>query len=239
MKRHKSTLHGKISKFLKSQIAKIFKRKRTYFSALIVVAILLLYGIREKVPISVSWEGKKLTVELKPKEDARPVGLVNVIKQPMVSRDLYERLQEKHDKLEKDFGDFTKNAIEISRLPPEVQGSPEEVVLKVARLAEYYGTIWYSFAVIATEVARKVSIDTNREGEDEDAEEAFRCVQICLNKTGYYNGSLDGDWRKTNIAVLSFQKDFCPPDDGKVGIRTWLAMFIKLSQEIRGKVPYQ
>lgn len=235
MKRHEATLHGKISNFLKSQIARIFKRKRNYFSVLIVGVILLLYGIREKVPISVSWEGRKLTVELKPKEDARPVGLVHAIKQPMVSRNLYERLQEKHDKLKKKFGDFTKNAIEISKLPPEVQGSPEEMVLKVGRLAEYDGTIWYSFAFIATEVARKVSINTNRDGEDEDSEEAFRCVQICLTKIGYYKGPLDGDWRKTNIAVLRFQKDFCPPVDGKVGIRTWLAMFIKISQEIYGK----
>ncbi|OHB79244.1 MAG: hypothetical protein A2Z25_22280 [Planctomycetes bacterium RBG_16_55_9] len=171
-----------------------------------------------------------------------PTPLQRPILQKMVSKSSFDKLQAKHDNLlneytnlEKDFREFRENAVEVCLLPDQVQGRPDEVILKVRRLVEYCGTIWYCCAVIATEIAQKISIDTNSESEDENTKEAFKSIQICLNKIGYCNGPINCDWRKTNLAVLSFQKNCCPPDDGKVGIRTWLAMFIKISQEIYGE----
>ena len=190
--------------------------RNTHFLRILLVPLaILVLGVLLGSYVEVRFDHWPPKVTFRPNRPQQTSLLQRSIHQPMVTESSYIKLQNKYNSM----------LVKYNTLEQVFQ--------------EYCNTIWYCFDVISTEVNRKIYIDTNRTAENEREEEAFRCVQICLNKVGYHNGPIDGDWRKTNIAVLKFQKDFCPPDDGKVGIRTWLAMFIKLSQEIRGKVPSQ
>jgi hypothetical protein len=212
----------------------------------LVFGILVVCGMVQRATVKLGfekgWVWPTLEVTLEPQRhaggDRKVPPLGSIIEERMVSKHLYDLEVKKREESEKTLLELKakveKGTVEISRLPLNVQGSPEEVVVKVGRIVEYCDTIWYRCGVIATEVAQNVSIDTNGPAKDESAEETFKCLGICLNKIGY-TGLLEGDWRRMNNAVLDFQKTYCPPADGKVGIKTWLAMFVKLAQEMSGE----
>ena len=97
-------------------------------------------------------------------------------------------------------------------------------------------SIWYSCYMISTELSRSVSVDTNMRVSDEDRKEVYRCVQLCLNVIGYYNGEIDGDQGRTNSALINFQTNNGLKTDGKVGRQTWRAILKMIAQEMHGKM---
>ena len=97
---------------------------------------------------------------------------------------------------------------------------------------QFYDSVWYSCYVIVTEIALKVSIDTNKDSNDKRTKEVYRCVQIWLNSIGCYDGKIDGDQGRTKAALAAFQKEKGLEEDCRLGWKTWRTMLIMLAREI-------
>ena len=96
----------------------------------------------------------------------------------------------------------------------------------------FYDSVWYCCHVITTEIALKVSIDTNKDSNDKRTKEVYRSVQILLNIIGCYDGKIDGDQGRTKAALAAFQKEKGLKEDCKLGWKTWRAMLIMLTREM-------
>lgn len=221
MTKRKKTLYEEIGKFLRSQISGIFKRKWAYPITLVVVMILPIYAISKKMGVTVTWEGWKPNISIESGSNVNVMG--PVIEQEMVSKHRYELEIGKREQIQKAFREFKEKAVEVSRLPKELQGTPDEVVAKITEMwkemEKQCNSIWYSCYMISTELSRSVLVDTNIHVSDEDRKEVYRCVQHCLNVIGYYNGEIDGDQGRTNSAVINFQTDHSLKSEGKHGER--------------------
>ncbi len=130
--------------------------------------------------------------------------------------------------------DSEELVIPIDLLPKGLQGSREEVLLRITTLwqgrEEQRDSIWQCCYTISMEIALHGSIDTKVPGNDVHTKEAYRAIQIFLNVIGYYDGQLDGDQGRTKTALDRFQNENGLRVDSKLGRKTFRAMIIKLGK---------
>lgn len=187
---------------------------------LLVVPTLFFYAACVKAVVEVEFDGLVPNIKVSPQINAPPTILANPVEQPVVDK---------------------RPMVDISRFPPELQGTPDQVVDKViACWREHQAqceSVWYCCCTISTEIALKARIDTNEDTTAASTRQVYKCVQICLNVAGSYNGRIDGDPERTRSAVTEFQRRNGINVDGKVGKETWSILWKLLSQKIQGGIP--
>ncbi len=85
-----------------------------------------------------------------------------------------------------------------------MQGDPRSVLAKIHPLSGSQ-SIWACWGMVNAEIARQFFVDTGRVPGDERMEAIYKGVQTCLRTIGFYDGEADGNWRRTNAAVVRFQ----------------------------------
>jgi hypothetical protein len=209
----------------------------------VIQAIVVVYGMATKATIAIGFtKGWLPSIEVKgPNQtNTNATPLESTITQPMVRKQLYEEMVGKYEETKKAFENYMGKSIQISHLPPEVQGSPNEAVSKIGNLVwerqQQHNSVWYCCYVIAVEIAQNVCIDTNlhNNAANNRTIEVYRCMQVCLNVIGYYEGEFDGDQGRTKAALAKFQQDNDLTRDYKLGKKTWCAILKMLAEEIHG-----
>lgn len=251
MRKAKAKQDGKIRRFFKyltKNITNIFKILLLVIMSVVMAieVILVLYGLKMGATIKIDCkEGWLPTIEVitPTQEYTRPTALGSATEQPTVMKKLYNEEIKKRKKSEEALKEYLGKSILISRLPLEVQGSPDEVITKtsevVRKLSQYCQSFWYCCSVIGGELSQKLSIDTNLHSEDNHTKEVYLCMQRFLNTLGHYYGSMDGDQGRTKAALEDFQRAKNLMVDGKLGRQTWNAMICEVGQEILGDVPQE
>jgi len=130
--------------------------------------------------------------------------------------------------------DSEKLVIPIDLLPEGLQGSRDEVLLRITTLwqagEKQRDSIWQCCYTISMEIALHGSIDTNVRADDDHTKEVYRAIEIFLNAIGYYDGQLDGDQGRTKAALDRFQNEKGLGVDSKLGRKTFRAMVIMLGK---------
>lgn len=206
MKRPKGTRQKKAKGTRRARIQKFFEKWKTtyYFVVLSTMALTALYAVvvRDR-GISFPIGGKTVTI-------------------------LSGRNQ-KIDALAKSFKKYREEeSIKISRLPGELQGTPEEVEFKIRQMCDEIRNrgedIGLAFDELPKILDRDGTINTKMPTVNENRIQIYKHVQNCLSSIGAYNGKIDGKQASTYKAVTEFQKHNNLKPDGIIGKKTWPAI---------------
>jgi len=216
---------------MKKQISNV-RPKRSYFPVfLFAVGLVCVLALCTDRDLFLDLEEGKVDIK------SRQVTGLTAPAPPIDWRDRYRVLSERYDELKREFDELKSKTIPIAYLPEGLGSGPEDVILEIRHLWDYCQTIWYCCQVISTELAQRLSIDTNSPPDDAHMKTTFECLQICLRAIGAYSGQIDGNWQTTNSSVLRFQREKGLVADGKVGRSTWIAMLIDLTKQAYEEPP--
>lgn len=141
-----------------------------------------------------------------------------------------------YDALAKAFKKYREEkALEISRLPLELQGTPTEVEYNIRKIydeiKECGEDIGFSFYMLQKILYRDGTINTRMPSENEKRIELYKHVQKCLSSIGSHNGQIDGRQAATCEAVKEFQRHKNLKVDGIIGKETWSAITRKFEEK--------